>query len=296
MRARARLGVTKPRHAFATARETQARGADEEVIHASFGRHYVSVSSSCSSVLRQLARNIEPMISLDPIGERAGSFRVVEADGFLMVEEGAAPATRWGDLPSAVRGLHHALIKCFIDARPDLIWIHAGVVAFAGRALMLVGPAGQGKSTLVGELLEWGCDYLSDEVAPIDPVTDTVIPFPVSPWKRIPTLDRVPAERLHEIPKVCVRLAPTAVSAGAVALGQILFLRHLPDASGTAQLPCSRGTAVLELSRNSFNSQDSRTVELSRLCAMLDRIDAFYLEYAQANNAARHLIQTASFA
>jgi hypothetical protein len=276
--------------------DIRSPGTSVQVIHASFDHHYISVSSSSSTLLQHIARHVEPMLSMDPTGERIASLHLSEAEGWVTAEDDQGFTIRWGDLYSAVRALHHMLIKRFIDARPELIWIHAGVVAFAGRALVFAARPGQGKSTLVAELLEWGCDYLSDEVAPIDPATNAVLPFPVSPWKRIPPVERVSADQLHKIPKVCVRLAPTVVSLHPVSLGQIFFLRHMPQVTGTSFVRCSPSIAVLELSDNSFNSQDSRATELARLCNIASRFDTFHLEYAQARGAARDLIQAASLA
>jgi hypothetical protein len=69
----------------------------------------------------------------------------------------------------------HALV--YRDCR-DFLFLHAGVVA--GRRQRVVMPAepGAGKSTLVASLLREGFRYLSDELAPIDPVTSGVYPFP----------------------------------------------------------------------------------------------------------------------
>jgi hypothetical protein len=46
--------------------------------------------------------------------------------------------------------------------------VHAGVVAWNGRALMLPGASHSGKSTLVAALVVAGAEYYSDEYAVID--------------------------------------------------------------------------------------------------------------------------------
>ena len=53
-------------------------------------------------------------------------------------------------------------------ALPDRVAVHAGVVAFAGRAVVIPGPSHSGKSTLVQALVEAGATYLSDEFALLD--------------------------------------------------------------------------------------------------------------------------------
>jgi hypothetical protein len=49
-----------------------------------------------------------------------------------------------------------------------LVPLHAGVVAFGGRAVLLPGASGTGKTTLVTALLESGAAYYSDELAFLD--------------------------------------------------------------------------------------------------------------------------------
>ncbi len=46
-----------------------------------------------------------------------------------------------------------------------LVFVHAGAVAWQGRALVLPGRSGTGKSELVAALVRAGAEYLSDEFA-----------------------------------------------------------------------------------------------------------------------------------
>ena len=51
---------------------------------------------------------------------------------------------------------------------PRRVFVHAGVVGFKGRAILIPGMSFSGKSTLVAELLRAGTTYYSDEYAVID--------------------------------------------------------------------------------------------------------------------------------
>jgi hypothetical protein len=51
---------------------------------------------------------------------------------------------------------------------PDRVFVHAGVVGWRGRAIVVPGRSFTGKSTLVGELVRLGATYLSDEYAVLD--------------------------------------------------------------------------------------------------------------------------------
>ena len=48
------------------------------------------------------------------------------------------------------------------------VFVHAGVVAWRGQAIIIPGSSCSGKSTLVAELVRAGADYLSDEYAVLD--------------------------------------------------------------------------------------------------------------------------------
>ena len=61
----------------------------------------------------------------------------------------------------------------------DFFLIHAGAVTSPAHvAILLSGPPGSGKSTLVTALVRAGFGYLTDEAAAIDPISRLVHPFP----------------------------------------------------------------------------------------------------------------------
>jgi hypothetical protein len=58
----------------------------------------------------------------------------------------------------------------------DRLFLHAGVVGWKGRAIVIPADSYKGKSTLVTELVRQGATYLSDEFAVLDP-NGLVYPF-----------------------------------------------------------------------------------------------------------------------
>ena len=54
------------------------------------------------------------------------------------------------------------------EMAPERVFVHAGVVGYRGRGILLPGRSFAGKSTLVGELVRAGAQYYSDEYAVLD--------------------------------------------------------------------------------------------------------------------------------
>lgn len=287
--------MTTPQSRSSTLGYEARRLRYSQAVHVSFAAHHVSVSSNSAVLLSRFASNLEPMLRLQPTGAEAGAFSVNEIDGgFRLQEDGSNALEPLHDLASMVRELHHRVVRRFIEVRPDLLWIHAGAVSFGGRAIVLVGPSGQGKSTIVEALLDWGCSYLSDEIAPIDPITVAVLPFPVSPWKRAASQEYLPPERMHELTKVQVQLVPRSVSQAPVPISHVYFVCHNRPPFSVRLDACSPSVAVVELLKNSFNLDESRVAEIERLCKVTSRVDATHLSYAHAKEAASHIIVASS--
>jgi hypothetical protein len=102
-------------------------------------------------------------------GEGSGQFGLREVDaGSYEVTVGGAPWLEHATLDLALSMLD-AQIRMFIAATArDWIFVHAGVVAQADRALVIPGESFSGKTTLVSALVEAGATYYSDEYAVLD--------------------------------------------------------------------------------------------------------------------------------
>lgn len=81
------------------------------------------------------------------------------------------------DLEQAHRMLEQDLHLFVAEKAPRKIFVHAGVVGWRGRALVLPGRSFAGKSTLVSALVRAGATYYSDEFAVFDGMGQ-VHPFP----------------------------------------------------------------------------------------------------------------------
>lgn len=106
-------------------------------------------------------------------------FEVRSAQGqphFVVAENGSGLFAS-SDVKVAARVLEsrvHLQVAALTD---QAIFVHAGVVAWRGRALLLPGSSHSGKSTLVASLIAAGATYYSDEYAVID-LEGRIHPFP----------------------------------------------------------------------------------------------------------------------
>ena len=62
--------------------------------------------------------------------------------------------------------------------RADLFFIHGAALSVAERCVIISGESGSGKSSLAWFMSHNGYDYLSDELAPLDPLSLQVEPYP----------------------------------------------------------------------------------------------------------------------
>ena len=117
--------------------------------------------------------------------------------------------------------------------------VHAGCVAWNGKALLIPGITFSGKSSLVAELLRRGATYFSDEYAMID-TEGRVHPYPR------PLLMRT--GKLRQAPLLAAQYN-AVVGVEPLEVGWILALEYHRDASWQIQ-PISQSEAVLLLLRN----------------------------------------------
>lgn len=141
--------------------------------------------------------------------------------------------------------------------RHDLYFIHAAVLAFAGKAVMLVAPSGSGKSTTTWALLHHGFHYLSDELGPVDLKTLTVFPYPRALCLKAapPSAYPLPPSTLYTTSTLHI---PTDVLPGLVyrdplPLTAIFFLRYHPQAAEPTIRPLSKAKATAHLWANALN-------------------------------------------
>ncbi len=160
------------------------------------------------------------------------------------------------DLDEALDGVRQCLESLIaVVARPWL-FVHAGVVGWRGRAIVLPGRSGSGKTSLVASMIRAGAEYYSDEFAVLDE-SGRVHPFPRPLGIRQPD------------PGAARRLCPPEVVGGRpgtapLPVGLVAVTEHRRGARWRPR-PLSRAEAVLALLDNTIPARDRPAAALQML-------------------------------
>jgi hypothetical protein len=121
--------------------------------------------------------------ALPPFVDYLYSLRVggARADGkvrnFHLLYSGLARLARTMDLQECLDTLEQRLHHFIAEYTKERVFVHAGVVGWQGKAILVPGRSFSGKSRLVAALLRMGAAYYSDEFAILD-ADGRVEPFP----------------------------------------------------------------------------------------------------------------------
>jgi hypothetical protein len=124
-------------------------------------------------VAERLPPGWEPGCS--PLVDRLYSFRVggqsagSKVRNYTLLYSGLTQLARTMDLDEALDALESDLQTFVAEWAKNRVFVHAGVAAWNGKAIVLPGRSRAGKSTLVAALLRAGATYVSDEYAVITP-------------------------------------------------------------------------------------------------------------------------------
>jgi hypothetical protein len=136
----------------------------------------VGVRTNDPEILGRVADALPPgwEPARSPIVDFIYSLRVGKPDPsgrtrqFHLLYFGAHNIARTMDLDDALGVLEECLQLNTAVFAKDRVLVHAGVVGWNGKAIILPGYSRAGKSTLVAELLRLGASYYSDEYAALD--------------------------------------------------------------------------------------------------------------------------------
>ena len=181
----------------------------------------------------------------------------------------------------------------FAAAHPHLLWLHAGAAAKDGAVVLLAGPAGAGKSTLVVRLLERGWRLFGDDVVPVDVNRQAALPLPFTPDVRTtPSADLDDQRAFVEQPKQVVAIPADRVAREPGPIGAIVFPAYDRDRDARPSLAPMSVVSAAEALAGAFAYPTSDTRGLvAGVFRLAQRIACYRLDYLDATAAAAALAQ-----
>jgi len=157
------------------------RALDREFVLESYGVR-VRIQASDQELLtaaQQRARQaLVGRIEILEIADTKHSFGLASDDeGNVFLFQDGVQITYGTSLPRLLKFFDSMLRIKIAEHAVGWVFIHAGVVGWKGKAIVIPANSFQGKTTLVTELIKNGADYYSDEYAVIDE-HGLVYPFP----------------------------------------------------------------------------------------------------------------------
>jgi hypothetical protein len=245
------------------------------------------VSIALETELDELLSALAPRLpAVQPASARRGLARRYVVSREAGTESGLV-IRRGRRQPRTVPSMEHALDLIVDDVQRTLahradgvVFVHAGVVAWRGRALVLPGRSRSGKSELVRALVAGGAEYLSDEFAIFDGEGL------VHPYARSIAVRRGNEARAWISPEsLGARVADRPIVPGLIA-----FLRFAPGARWRPR-PLSSGHTVLGLLRHAVAARRRLALARSVLVPVASSVAALAGVRGEAEDVAARLLQ-----
>ena len=190
----------------AVGRGERTDGPETTTLNVVFGAHRVNVKTTAPRLERAVRRLFHGLIDGETDAETIDVLTAEEAGDEFSVRSPQAHSAEARPLTAAVQRLKRTVLLRFMEARRDLIWLHAGAAARHGTAVLVAGPSGGGKSTTIAGLCRSGWTHVSDDLTPYDPDTGRVVPLPVTIAYRQSVEKQSLAEEPSGLPKTHVDL------------------------------------------------------------------------------------------
>lgn len=256
-------------------------------IYIAFRNAQVAVRSHSAEFLENVRSLFQHLLVSEPT-QIIEQFEIDEKGGKFYLS--GSGEIEHGTLAEIVCRFKYEVITCFVRSCSDLLWFHAGAVAYHDRAILLPGAGGRGKSTLVSRLCAQGWRYLSEDVVALDLKSGVVFPFPQSPRVRENVGRQLPHEQVLMLNKIQVQLPPEAVCFQALPIQAVIFPHYAFQAVDKLK-PCSLGTAILHLFENCMNFSAHQHTAFGDSYRCLKHAASYDLPFSDRDRATRLIIE-----
>ena len=187
------------------------------------------------------------------------------------------------------RQLKVQVTQAFMDAYPELLWMHAAAMARNGEAVLIAGPWASGKSTTAASLARRGWQFLADDLVPLILPEVSALAFPLEPTvRRSPSGDRLSEDEVYRLARSSI---PVTTPIGRRAPITAVCFPHF-DPSRTRAVAVSPGEALLAMLQSAVNLGDHEEAALTALGGLLARARIFALRYRDGAEAAARIEET----
>jgi hypothetical protein len=248
------------------------------------------------------------------IDDLVKSFPRARADGcttyYSIVDNGRGFELHFGEgqlsllptLSRTIATMFWVLNQEVVNASADHVLLHAGAVEHSGRAVLLPGVSGAGKTTLVAALLQRGLRYYTDEIAALARPSLMVQPYPRAlaikqgSWPALAALEP-DGEPEADHPENVWHVVPAAFGPDTVAAPRPPGVVVLPTYESGAELDLvgiGGADAVASLLQHAFNPYEPGV--LGALGNLVRGVPCYRLHYGDLGAACDKVIELADAA
>jgi len=175
--------------------------------------------------------------------------------------------------------------------RADLFFVHGAALSVADRCVIISGESGSGKSSLAWCLSHLGFEYLSDELAPIDPPALDVEPYPHALCLKgqplcepaLPDSTQYTAASNH----VPAYELPTRAPARRCRLGFLVFIDRVSDSRELVVRCIGKAESAARLYSNGLNQLSHQGDGLPTVAAIASTIPSYLMSGGAIEDRAR---------